>query len=206
MSVTVVRVNNNFTTHVHHHHLSLNCKGHWGTTDDFTTSFLHFSLFSTAPCPDVFPPLPLSASSSSPFHCVLHLQDGFGQTCWTGDMTIPLQFESLYDGQEVFLWSNCLLDLGTDFLIGNMVLVRCVVSCSSTSFPWLVVFFGALLWGSMIHKHTGIWMWQGSASVVPQVHHVEAGWPFLFIYLFIYFIGQCSVDRNTEVGGRAERA
>ena len=31
-------------------------------------------------------------------------------------MTIPLQFESLYDRQEVFLWSNCLLDLGTDFL------------------------------------------------------------------------------------------
>ena len=35
--------------HHHHHHLqSLNCKGHWGTTDDFATSFLHFSLFSTA--------------------------------------------------------------------------------------------------------------------------------------------------------------
>ena len=32
----------------HHHHLSLNREGHWGTTDDFTTSFLHFSLFSTA--------------------------------------------------------------------------------------------------------------------------------------------------------------
>ena len=31
--------------------------------------------------------------------------------------------------------------------------MRCVVSCSSTSFPWLVFFFGALLWGSMIHKH-----------------------------------------------------
>ena len=28
----------------------------------------------------------------------------------------------------------------------------CVVSCGSTSFPWLVFFFGALLWGSMIHK------------------------------------------------------
>ena len=28
------------------HHL--NCRGRWGTTDDFTTSFLHFSLFSTA--------------------------------------------------------------------------------------------------------------------------------------------------------------
>ena len=31
-----------------HHHLSLNRKGRWGTTDDLTNSFLHFSLFSTA--------------------------------------------------------------------------------------------------------------------------------------------------------------
>ena len=38
-------------------------------------------------------------------------------------MTIPLQFASLYDRQEVFVWSNCLLDLGTDFLVGNMVFV-----------------------------------------------------------------------------------
>ena len=30
------------------HHLSLNREGHWGTTDDFIISFLHFSLFSTA--------------------------------------------------------------------------------------------------------------------------------------------------------------
>ena len=38
------------------------------------------------------------------------------------DTTIPLQFVSLYDGQ-VFMPSNCLLDLGMDFLIGNMVFV-----------------------------------------------------------------------------------
>ena len=31
-----------------HHHQSLNREGRWGTTDDFATSFLHFSLFSTA--------------------------------------------------------------------------------------------------------------------------------------------------------------
>ena len=36
-----------FPTH-HHHHQSLHREGHWGTTHDFTTSFLHFSLFSTA--------------------------------------------------------------------------------------------------------------------------------------------------------------
>ena len=58
--------------------------------------------------PDVvFPPLPLSALSSSRFCCAL--QDSFGQTWWTGDMTIPLQFVSLYNGQEVLVWSNCLL-------------------------------------------------------------------------------------------------
>ena len=71
------------------------------------------------PFPDVvFPPLPLSALSS-PFYCAL--QDGFGPTWWMGNMTIPLQFASLYDRQEIFVLSNCLLDLGTDFLVGNMV-------------------------------------------------------------------------------------
>ena len=32
----------------HHHHQSLNREGRWGTTDDFSTSFLHFPLFSAA--------------------------------------------------------------------------------------------------------------------------------------------------------------
>ena len=36
------------THHHHHHHLSLIREGRWRTTDDFTTSFLHFYLFSTA--------------------------------------------------------------------------------------------------------------------------------------------------------------
>ena len=56
----------------HHHHLSLNREGRWGTTDDFTTSFLHFfpvphcplglGELQARPFPDVvFPPLPLSA-------------------------------------------------------------------------------------------------------------------------------------------------
>ena len=38
-------------------------------------------------------------------------------------MSITLQFASVYDGQEVFMWSDCLLDLGTDFLVGNVVFV-----------------------------------------------------------------------------------
>ena len=61
--------------HHHHHRQSLHGEGQWGTTDDFASSLLHFSLFSTAlwdlpdlqarPFPNVvFPPLPLSSTSS----------------------------------------------------------------------------------------------------------------------------------------------
>ena len=68
----------------HHHHLSLNREGRWGTTDDFANSFLQFSPvlhcplgpaeLQACPCPDVvFPPLPLSALSSPPFYCALEL-------------------------------------------------------------------------------------------------------------------------------------
>ena len=42
-------------------------------------------------------------------------------------MTIPLQFASLYDRQEVFVWSNYLLDVGMDFLVGNMVFVLSLI-------------------------------------------------------------------------------
>ena len=49
----------------HHHHQSLNREGRWGTTDDFATTFLHFSLFSTAlwDLPDSRPVYSLMLSS-----------------------------------------------------------------------------------------------------------------------------------------------
>ena len=90
----------------------------------FSCSPLPSGTWRTPACPFldvVFQLLPLSALSSSSFHCAL--QNGFGQTWWTGNMTIPLQFASLHDRQEVFGWSDCLLDLGTDFLVGNMIFV-----------------------------------------------------------------------------------
>ena len=91
----------------------------WPVSSIFSSSSLPSG---TCPFPDVvFPHLLLSALSSSALHCAL--EDGFGQTWWMGDMSIPLHFASLYDGQEVFMWSNCLLDLGTDFLVSNMVFV-----------------------------------------------------------------------------------
>ena len=93
--------------------LFLNRGRRWGTTDDFTASqFPPFFSFphrppglgelEACPFPDVVvPPLHLPVLSSSPIHCAL--RDGFGQTLWIGDMSILLQFASLYDRQEVFV-------------------------------------------------------------------------------------------------------
>ena len=54
------------------------------------------------PFPDViFPPLPLSALSSSPFHCAL--QDGFGLTWWTGDITRTRSFSGADIGSDLDL-------------------------------------------------------------------------------------------------------
>ena len=76
----------------------------------------------TCPFPDVvLSSLPLSALSSSPVHCAL--EDGFGQIWWMEQIAIPLQFASLYDRQEVFVWFICPLDLGTDFFAGNRAFV-----------------------------------------------------------------------------------
>ena len=49
-------------------------------------------------------------------------------------MTITLQFASFYDGQEVFVWSDSLLDLGTDFLVGSMVFVQDKMARSYSNF------------------------------------------------------------------------
>ena len=128
---TSVRTDSWYHDALHLHlylHLSINREGRWGTTNDFRTSFLHFCLFSTTlwDLPNSRPVHSLMLSSHfflclpcllPPFHCAL--QDGFSQIWWTGHISIPLQFASLYDGQEVFVWFDCLQDLGTDFRVGT---------------------------------------------------------------------------------------
>ena len=60
------------------------------------------------------------------FFFSLCLARWFSQDLMTGRhvRSLSLQFASSYDGQEVFVWPDCLLDLGTNFLVGNMVFVR----------------------------------------------------------------------------------
>ena len=82
--------------------------------------------------------------------------------------------------------------------------MRCVVSCCSTSFPWLVFFFGALLWGSVIHKHTGRWMWQGSASVVSwswekySCQSKPLDWQELAVAFYQSPQKKCSCNKHTK--------
>ena len=67
----------------HHHHQFLNREGRWGTTDDFATSFLHFSLFSTAlwDLPHSRPVYSLMLSSHL-FLCLTCLLPPFTVPCW----------------------------------------------------------------------------------------------------------------------------
>ena len=117
--------------HSHHHHLSRNREG-MGHHRWFHNQF--FSNCRCSPLPSgTWRNLGLSIPWCCPptsfsvclvfFPLLLCHARWFGQTWWAGDSTIPLQFASLFYGQEVFVWSDCLLDLGTDFLLRNMVFV-----------------------------------------------------------------------------------
>ena len=69
------------SNHLMSAHQSFNREGHWGTTDDFATSFLHFSLFYTA-----LWDLPNSRPVHSPMlssHLVLYLP------CLLPPFTVP---------------------------------------------------------------------------------------------------------------------
>ena len=135
-----------YSMNCHHHHLSLNHKNHWGTTDDFATSFVYFAMFSTSlwdlansspvhshlfsclSC--LLPPFTVPSKmalarpdewETCPHHFCLRLFTMVRRSscspiaCW-------LLAQTSYDGQEVFVWSDCLLDLGTDFLKGISIL------------------------------------------------------------------------------------
>ena len=45
---------------------------------------------------------------------------------------VPLQFAVLYDSPEVFEWSDCLLDLGTDFLVRNILSMKAWTTAAFT--------------------------------------------------------------------------
>ena len=69
-----------FSLNPPHHRLSFNRQGRWGTTDDFTTSFLHFSLFSTALW---------NLANSRPVHSLMSSQPLLYLPCLLLPFTVP---------------------------------------------------------------------------------------------------------------------
>ena len=134
--------------HHHHHHLSLSREGRWGTTDDFATSVLHFSMFFTDLW-DLLNSWPVHSLmlSSHLFLCLPILLPPFTVPCKTV-LARPDERETrpYHCSLRLFTMvrSSCgpiaCLDLGPDFFC-----MRCVISCCSTSFLWLIFFFGTLL-------------------------------------------------------------
>ena len=102
-------------------------------------------------------------------HCYWHKQitRWFWPDLMNGRHGHTTEFASLYHGQEVFVWSDCLLDLGTISLIGS---IWSLYEMRSILRQHLISMACILLWSSAVRvhgsKHTGRWMWQGSASVV----------------------------------------
>ena len=150
--------------HHHHHHQSLNCEGRWGTTDDFATSFLHFSLFSTAlwDLPNSRPVHSLMLSS----HLFLCLP------CLLPPFTVPCKMVSARPDEWETWPYHCSLHLFTIVRKSSCGPIACWnLAWTSSSVTWslyemcialqqhfisiLVFFLGTLLWGTMIHKHTG---------------------------------------------------
>ena len=139
---------------VHHYHLSLNREGRWGTTNDFTTSFLHFPLFCIA-LRDLVNSRPVhSLMLSSHLFLCLH--------CLLLPFIVPCKIVLARPDERETWPYHCSLSLFTiirRFSCGPVTcwilartsslvtwsLYEIIVSCGSTSFAWLGFFFGALL-------------------------------------------------------------
>ena len=96
------------------HHLALNRHGRRGTTDDFTTSFLHFPLFSTA-----LWDLP----NSGPVHCLMSSHLFLCLPCLLPPFTVPYKMVlASPDEQETcpYHFSFCVFTMVRWFSCGSV--------------------------------------------------------------------------------------
>ena len=149
---------NRDSPHHPHHHISLNCEGHWGTTDDLQSFFSIFPC-SPLPCGTCRTPglsipwcfLPTSSSVCPVFFSLsLCLAGWFSPDLMNGrhDNTTAVSFSLRLSGGIRVIQ----LPVGSWHGLPRWwhgLYMRCVVSCVSTSFPWLVFFF----WSSAVRVH-----------------------------------------------------
>ena len=123
----------------HHHHLSLNREGHWGTTDDFATSFLHFSLFSTALC---------NLANSRPVHSLMLPFNLFlCLPCLLPPFTVPCKMV-LARPDEWETWPHhCSLRLFTIVRRSSCGPIACLILARTSSLvTWSLYEMCSILW------------------------------------------------------------
>ena len=136
-----------------HLHLSLNRESRWGTTDDFTTSFLHF-------------PLPSGTlANPRPVHSLM-LSSHFFRLLCLPPFIVPCKMVYARPHERETCPYHCNLRLFTMVRWSSCGPLACWIltwiSSLLTVFVWNF-FFAAELRGSMVHQHTGRWVWQGRA-------------------------------------------
>ena len=155
------------------------------------------------PFPDVvFPPLFLSALSSSPFYCAL--QDGFGQTWWTGDKAIPLQLHLFT------MVRRSLCGLNTCWILAqtSLLVTWSLYEMRSISQWHLISMVFILLWRSAM-RGTFRLLTLNISLLFTQVTSCKTGFQFIHIYrvpatgkiwrwqaFFFYF---CGYDVSEDV-------
>ena len=151
--------------HHHRHHLFLNREGRWGTTDDFTTSFIHSSLFSIA----------LWELANSVYSLMLSSNLFLCLPCLLPPITVPCKMVLARPDEREACPYHCSLRLFTLVRRSSCGLIACWILARTFSLVtwslyemcsilWQHVLSVAciLLWSSavrfMIGKRTGRWM------------------------------------------------
>ena len=135
--------------HHHHHYLSLNCKGCWGTTDDFTTSFLHFSLFSTALW---------DLANSRPVHSLMLSSHLFSRLpCLLPPFTVPCKMVLARPDERETWQYHCSLRLFTMVRRSLYSPIACwIVALTSSLVTWSLYQMHSILWQQLIKLQRAI--------------------------------------------------
>ena len=138
-------------------HLSLNRGGSWGTTDDFTTSFLHFSLFSA--------PLWGMASSRLVHSLMLSSHFFFCLPCLLHSLTVPCKMVLARPDERETCPYHCSLRFFTMIRKSSCGPIACWILAQTSS----LVTWSLYETRSILRKHpismTCILLWSSAVSV-----------------------------------------
>ena len=156
-------------------------EGRRGTTDEFVTFHFHLVLFSAA-LVEMAKPIPVHSLilSSHLFLCLPLFLIPFTVPC----RVVFAKPENQKHGQTILAsvsWSGSGVRHTLQWLLGSFCELphswhdpckKCSIASGSISSQKPEFFYLTLQLRSMIHRHTEIWKWQGSASDLPFIQEI----------------------------------